>query len=93
MSHFEIVRTDAAQPWHTRLVAGNGQTIVHTENYTSRDSAASAIAVIAEAFGITMNRPPTQGDPEVDGVGLLGEAPDGRTYCYDVRDVDEREQP
>ncbi len=91
MSHHEIVQTDAEQPWHVRLVATNGVTMNHSENYTSRENALTAVAVAAEAFGITMNRPPTEGDPEVDGVGCFGEAPDGRVYLYDVRDVDERE--
>jgi uncharacterized protein YegP (UPF0339 family) len=85
----EIVRTDAEQPWHVRLVAGNGQVVWHTENYADRDSAASAVAVAAEAFGITMNRPPSTPDDDTDG--LLGEAPDGRVYAYPFRFVDERD--
>lgn len=92
MSHFEIVRTDAEQPWHTRLRANNGQVVMHTENYVDADSAASAVAVAAEAFGITMARPPVAGDPETTGIGLMGEAPDGNLYCFDVRHVDEREE-
>lgn len=91
MSRFEIVRTDADQPWHTRLKANNGQIVLHSENYAEHDSAANAVAVAAEAFGITMTRPPELGDPEVDGVGFMGEAPNGQRYCFDVREVDERE--
>lgn len=90
MSRFEIVQTDAEQPWHARLLGNNGETVMHTENYAKRDAAASAVAVAAEAFGITMSRPPEQGDPETQGIGLLGEAPSGHVYCFDVRDVDER---
>jgi uncharacterized protein YegP (UPF0339 family) len=90
MSHIEIVQTDAEQPWHGRVKAGNGQIVWHTENYAEHDSAASAVAVVAEAFGIQMSRPPQPGDPEVDGIGYLGEAPTGNVYCFDVREVDER---
>lgn len=87
---FEIVRTDAAQPWHLRVKAGNGQTVAHSENYVESRSAEVAIAAIAECFGITMSRPPAR-DPETGG--LRGEAPDGNVYTYPVTRVDEREDP
>jgi uncharacterized protein YegP (UPF0339 family) len=91
MSHYEIVRTDnAEQPWHTRLVASNGRIVQSSETYVERDSAANVVAIAAEAFGIQMSRPPTPGDPEVDGVGFMGEAATGNVYCFDVREVDER---
>lgn len=95
MSHFEIVRTDRAypwqpQPWHARLVASNGNIIMTTENYTRRSRAESAIAVAAEAFGVSMNRPPTR-EPDT-GSRLLGVNPAGHTLAYDVRYVDERGQ-
>lgn len=85
MSHFEIVRTDAEQPWHVRLVASNGNIIMSSENYTRRRRAESAIAVAAEAFGVAMNRPPNR-----EGDRLVGRGRDGETYSYDVRYVDER---
>jgi uncharacterized protein YegP (UPF0339 family) len=87
----EIVQTDAEQPWHVRINGSNGEPVMHSENYADVDTATSAIAVIAEAFGITMSRPPEQ--PDDDTVGVLGEAPDGRVYAYPFRFVDEREQP
>ena len=40
---FEIVRTDADQPWHARFRAANGRIVWVTENYRRRDSAAAAI--------------------------------------------------
>ena len=84
-ARFEIVRTDAAQPWHVRLIAGNGNIVLSSENYTRRRHAEVAIAVAAEAFGVQMNRPPTR-----EGDRLIGVARDGETYSYEVRDVDER---
>jgi uncharacterized protein YegP (UPF0339 family) len=90
MSHFEIVRTDNDQPFHARLVAGNGQTVMHSEGYADERDADVAVAVAAEAFGITMNRPPTrQDDPEAGQLGLIGEGPDGNVYLFDVRRIDE----
>jgi uncharacterized protein YegP (UPF0339 family) len=92
VSHFEIVHGDGDQPFHTRLVASNGRIVLHSETYTERAGAATAIAVAAEAFGITMSRPPEeQADPEAGELGFYGEAPDGNVYVYGVRDVDERE--
>lgn len=87
MSHFEIVRTDADQPFHARLVAGNGQIVMHSENYADARAALTAVAVAAEAFGITMSRPPAL---EEDTGLPLGEAPDGNVYAYEVRHLDER---
>lgn len=84
MSHFEIVRTGAEQPWHVRLVASNGKIIMSSETYTRRRRAESAVAVAAEVFGVSMNRPPTR-----DGDRLLGRG-SGETYSFDVRYVDER---
>lgn len=87
---FQIVRSDAPQPWHLRVKAGNGKIEAHSENYADPRGPEVAIAAIAECFGITMNRPPTR-DPETGG--LLGEAPDGNVYTYPVTRVDEREEP
>lgn len=85
----EIVRTDAEQPWHVRLVGSNGQTVAHGENLADERDADNAIAAIAELFGITMARPP---EHDVDNpTWLMGEAPDGRTYAYPVTHVDERD--
>jgi uncharacterized protein YegP (UPF0339 family) len=86
----EIVRTDADQPWHVRVVASNGRTVAHSENYADVRDAETAVAVIAEQFGITMQRPPER-DPETGA--LRGEAPDGNVYAYPVTRVDERDDP
>jgi uncharacterized protein YegP (UPF0339 family) len=45
--HFEIVRTDGDQPWHTRFRDDNGEIVWSTENYVHRTAAVQAI----EAFG------------------------------------------
>lgn len=50
-AHWEIVRTDAEQPWHIRFRAGNGKVVVSSENYSRRDSAMKAIVSLATAFG------------------------------------------
>lgn len=46
MSHFEIVRTDAEQPWHARFVASNGRIVWTTEQYTRRRGAENAIRAL-----------------------------------------------
>lgn len=92
MARIEIVRTAAEQPYHVRFVASNGRTAASSEKYVERRGALVGIAVVAEAFGITMNRPPTeQTDPEAGELGVFGETPEGVTHVYPVRDVDERE--
>ena len=45
-THWQIVRTDAAQPWHARLVS-NYRTIMVSENYTRRRGALRAIELAA----------------------------------------------
>lgn len=52
-ARFEIVRTDAAQPWHARFRAANGRVVWTTENYARRSSALSAIDLLASG-GITL---------------------------------------
>lgn len=47
----QIVRSDAAQPFHVRIVAANNRIIFHSEQYTRRDSAMKAIVSLATAFG------------------------------------------
>lgn len=91
MSHYEIVRTDAEQPWHTRLVGRNGEIVQSGENLAERDDAANVVAIAAEAFGIQMSRPPEQADPETQGAGFLGEMPSGHVHVFEVREVDERQ--
>lgn len=50
-ARFEIVRTNAPQPWHARYIAPNGRTLWTTETYTRRGSALNAISSVVEAFG------------------------------------------
>jgi uncharacterized protein YegP (UPF0339 family) len=49
-ARFEIVRTDAPQPWHARVIAGNGKKRWVTENYTHRRAAVAAIDGLAAIF-------------------------------------------
>lgn len=95
MARIEIVRTDAAQPFHLRFAGDNGETVVWSENYAERGTALNAIGVVAGAFGITMSRPDVEEntDPEVAELGVYGETPEGVTHVYPVFDVDEREEP
>lgn len=46
---FEVVRTDAAQPWHARFVAANGRIVWTTEQYARRAGAIGAIEALANA--------------------------------------------
>lgn len=46
---FEIVRTDASQPWHARFRAANGRIVWTTENYSRRRDAVAAIKCIGDA--------------------------------------------
>jgi uncharacterized protein YegP (UPF0339 family) len=50
-ARFEIVRTPAEQPFHTRLVAENGEPISSSENHADLYDAKRAIKVEAELFG------------------------------------------
>ena len=47
-ARFEIVRTDAPQPWHARFVASNGRIVWTTETYARRGSALNAIRSFME---------------------------------------------
>lgn len=49
-ARFEIVRTDAEQPWHARFRAENGRVVWSTENYARRKTAINAVCVIAREF-------------------------------------------
>lgn len=42
-ARFEIVRTDAVQPWHARFRAANGRIVWTTENYRRRNAAHDAL--------------------------------------------------
>lgn len=49
-ARFEIVRTDAEQPWHARFRAANGRIAWTTENYARKSTARFAIDTIARTF-------------------------------------------
>ena len=51
--YFEIVRTDAEQPWHVRFRGRNGHTVMVSENYVRREAALRAIASMARFFSPT----------------------------------------
>lgn len=92
MARLQIVQTDAEQPWHVRVLGSNGEPIATSEKYAAEESAEVAIAVLAEAFGITMSRPPeVNTDREVGELGLRGETPEGVFHIYPVERVDERD--
>lgn len=42
-ARWEIVRSDAEQPWHARFVAANGRILFSTENYTRKRGVERAI--------------------------------------------------
>jgi uncharacterized protein YegP (UPF0339 family) len=48
VARFEIVRTDAPQPWHARFIAANGRKVWTTENYASKTTALNAIRSFIE---------------------------------------------
>lgn len=78
-ARFEIVQTDAEQPWHARFIAANGETVWTTENYTNRATAILAINFMASAFGGFVWEP---------AAGTAVARPIGPDI--EVRDVDER---
>lgn len=45
---FEIVRTNAEQPWHARFRAANGRVVWVTETYTRRRAAVEAVLTILD---------------------------------------------
>ena len=52
MSRFEIVRTDAPQPWHARFVASNGRIVMSSETYARKAGAENAVLAMARACGL-----------------------------------------
>lgn len=77
-ARFEIVRTDAPQPWHARFRAANGRIVWTTENYSRRGRAVAAVELIC---GATITTSPFADHPEINWVGI---------EPAEVRDVDER---
>lgn len=50
---FEIVQSDAEQPWHARSISGNGEKVLWSENYSERRAALEAIRITAQLFSVT----------------------------------------
>lgn len=48
---FEILKSNAAQPYHWRVVASNGQVLATSENYASKQSAKSACESVKKSAG------------------------------------------
>jgi uncharacterized protein YegP (UPF0339 family) len=48
-ARFEIVHTDATQPWHARWVAANGEIVWVTENYANKADAETSVFMISGA--------------------------------------------
>lgn len=51
LAHFAIVLSDADQPYHVRIVGGNGETILSGENLASEADAMVAVCAVAGMFG------------------------------------------
>lgn len=52
-AHFRIVQTDAEQPYHVRIVGGNGEPVLSGENLADEDSAEGVLLMLARMFGAT----------------------------------------
>jgi uncharacterized protein YegP (UPF0339 family) len=48
---FEILKSDAAQPYRWRIVASNGQVLATSENYASPQSTQSACESVQNSAG------------------------------------------
>jgi uncharacterized protein YegP (UPF0339 family) len=95
MSRFEIVRTDAEQPWHARTKAGNGKIGWRTENYARRSTALDAIASVARDLSPTDQVWVSTGTDTGDGrsevrYGSFGHETYVTAHRIAIRDVDER---
>lgn len=84
--HFEIVRTDAEQPFHARLQARNGELTWSTENYTDLESANAAIGYLASLFS-----PTAKATVYADHVQVwLDQAELGQKLAVQILHLDER---
>lgn len=80
-ARFEVVRTDADQPFIARFIASNGSEIWRaSENYARRKGALNAISVLASTFGAYLYEP-------VSGVSVATQTAAGDV---EVREIDER---
>jgi len=46
-ARFEVVRTDAEQPWHARFIAENNEPVWSTENLVHREDAVAAVHILS----------------------------------------------
>ena len=94
-ARFEVVRTDAEQPWHVRYRAANGKVQFTSENYTRRHRAVWAIANLAHAFSptgqvwINNTRQGSDWSSEVR-YGSEGHSMYMTAHVLEIREVDER---
>lgn len=92
-ARFEIVRTNARQPWHVREVAGNNEKTWGTETYARREGAERALCRLAERFGwrdvIVRWGDDGKGSLVALGLGTIQAREDG-VVVADVDLVDER---
>lgn len=51
-ARFELVRSDAPQPWHCRFRAANGRVLLSSENYVHKAGALNAVRSLARALGL-----------------------------------------
>lgn len=90
-ARYQIVRTNAGH--HQRLIGGNGEPVSTTEVHPDSRDALSSIAVAAEAFGITMRRPPEEHDGHVWGYDVRGHLVGARVEYVDERDTEPEHEP
>jgi hypothetical protein len=90
-ARFEIVQTNADQPWHVRIVGGNNEPILVGENLTDFDAARTAVLAVAEMFVF---------DPDIRGDAIEASGPTdwfisegGRPTGVRIVYIDAREQP
>ena len=81
-SRFELVHSDADQPWHARIRAGNSRKWWATETYQRRASALSAAVNLV----VDLVRPDHY---ELVDTGLILTKGDD-TWTVQIHDVDER---
>lgn len=84
-AHFEIVQTDAVEPWHVRVVGENHEPIVVGENLTGFADAKTAVLAIA---GMFVTAPDLRGEEVAPGEWFVSVG--GQPTGARVRYVDKR---
>lgn len=88
-AHFEVVQTDADEPWHVRIVGGNHEPILVGENLSGFDDARTAVLAVAAIF---VPAPDLRGDVDRDHewfVSAGGQPTSARVTYRDERTVHE----